>query len=265
MKKNIIHQYIEFILSNNFLAQKQISYLLIGRNFTLISLENKWWGIALTEHQHCCTQSHEQILFLKAFKRPTVQWLLEHLEQTPYFNSILCALANAWLQEQIDSKSVDFIEKDPVELIDLKGKVVTMVGYFQHYAHLFDDWELNWTVIEKDPQHVAPQHQHKIVLFDTDEWKKKIFHSDVNIITGSTVVNNTLEEIIHYVSPFAINVLTGLTAGGIPEVLAGYPIHFIAGSVVLSPKRTKKLTLLGAPGFAYFKLKALKKIVLTLR
>lgn len=264
MKSGIVEHYLYFFKTNISFLEKQVTYLLVGKNFTIISLENTCWGIALTEHQHCCIQPEEQMTFFKAFQRPSVKWLIDHIELTPYANSIICALANAWLYQKIKSGLLTVDNKDPLELVDLKDKKITMVGYFQHYARYFEEQKIEWYVIEKEPEQIDPLHFHRFFSYEKEEWKNIICQSDINIITGSTIVNNTLPNILKHIKPTAINILTGPTAGGIPEVLSSYPLHIIATSLVTSPSKAKKLTALGAPGFIYFKLNALSKICLTI-
>ncbi len=69
---------------------------------------------------------------------------------------------------------------------------------------------------------------------------------DMLVITGSAMVNNTIDQLLAMRRDGAITVLSGPTAAAYPPVLHGLGINVIGSSLVKKPRSVIELLKLGA-------------------
>jgi uncharacterized protein (DUF4213/DUF364 family) len=263
--KDILQAYEEYFFSHENLLQYKITYLAISPTFTLISLNHTWWGIALTNQGDTHCNENENKNFFKHFKQPTVKWILQNKHLTPYHNSILGALANAIFQQWVKENPTSMKYEDLLDDYLQHSSSILLFGYFKNFVSLLEKLPVEWYVIEKNLNVVPPTHLQRAIAFDDDRWKKLAQRSQLNIITGSTILNQTLTNILPHVPASSTNILTGPSAGGIIPVLRNYPIHVIAGSFIHSSRLAKKIISLGGSAHTLFQLKALKKVYIKLQ
>jgi len=263
--ENLLEAYRHYLISHAEFHQYRITDLVIGTSFTLLSLNNQWWGLALTLSKGCPCDEHDDLHFLQHSRQLSIPWVLENMHKLTYGNSIVGALVNALFHQWVVQHPERVQYVDPTELFLPGPKKIVLFGYFKHHVHLFEKQKLDWYVVEKKLDIIPPEHISRALAFDEDTWKEVIQKSELNLITGSSVINETVGMIFKHVSPFSINVLTGPSAGGIIEVLQSYPVHGIATSIVIDPDLLKTLIMLGSSARNLFQLKALQKVCVLIK
>lgn len=107
---------------------------------------------------------------------------------------------------------------------------VGMVGYFPPLVKQLGDQEIQLTVIEKK----------KSLLQSHPKWEISLDPSTLKncnkiLITSTTILNNTLDEILSYCDTAEFIAVIGPTAGFIPDPLFKRGVDIVGGSAILDP------------------------------
>ena len=107
---------------------------------------------------------------------------------------------------------------------------IGMVGYFPSLVKRLRSDGIRLTVIEKKPQFHKRQDNFLVSadLQTLDDCNKVM-------ITASTLLNNSIDEVLEYSRAAQIRVMIGPTAGFFPDPLFARGISAIGGSEILSP------------------------------
>ncbi|TVO68864.1 Rossmann-like domain-containing protein [Sedimenticola selenatireducens] len=104
---------------------------------------------------------------------------------------------------------------------------IGMVGFFRPLIERYIKQGKKVTVIEQQPERVPPELSLK--LYTTPE---ALADCDYILCTASTLINNTIESIVHAAKdPAKIN-LIGPSASGLPDILFDLGIHSTGGFIV---------------------------------
>ncbi len=130
-------------------------------------------------------------------------------------------------------KKVDFSPQDATDsmgILDIANTDhVGMVGYFPSLVRRLKSNGIKLTVIEKKPQ-FQKQRENFVVTADPE----KLEGCNKVIITASTLLNNSIDEVLDYSSRAEKKVVIGPTAGFFPDPLFSRGVSAIGGSEISS-------------------------------
>lgn len=236
------------------LASARLSRLVVGVFFTVAQLSDGHCGIARTQAGEELAGLGDRPRDLGEFApgrlqgRPILE-ILEHEDDRPLFASIQLAVWNAVSARLIAASDYRIVTgRDPLEWIDASaGHTVVMVGAFPSFMDQLARRPCTLKVLELDP--AAFPERHRGLYVPAERAAEVLPEADSVILTGSTLVNHTLDDLLALVPPHAFTALVGPSGGLLPDALFRRGIRLIATIRILDAERT--FTIIGEGGAAY--------------
>lgn len=225
----------------------------VGLFLTAVRLSDGSVGIASSledDHPFCLKADRDfgEFTPLK-IKDRTIKELFETQKDSRLIWSLRMASLNAISSEIILSGRFNVIEKtDPVELLNIgEGKTITIVGAFQSYIQRLSVTKNKLQVLEMNENALRPEQKKYFV--PAVDYRSTISSSDIVIITGQTLVNNTIDDLLSVVSNGAVVVVTGPSGGLLPDVLFENGVSMIGATRITRPELVFEVA--GQAGLAY--------------
>ena len=235
----------------------------LGLFFTAVQLSNGYCGLASTDMNlvSCCT--HNRIKEFGDFSPGKISGqklldLFNHTEGSKILDIVRLAAINAVSAELIENSDYKIIEdKDPIDLVDLNGnKTVCVVGAFHTYIRNIADTSAKLIILELNEKAVPDDYKKYYV---PAEKASEVFPgSDVIIITGSTLMNNTIDNILDILPPNKLVIIVGPTASIIPDILFKKGINIIGSTRIIDADKVFHAVSEGAAGYHLFRYGAQK-------
>lgn len=234
-----------------------IKRLHIGPFFAALQLSSGFCGLTSVEQSNlsCCarTRSRENTPFSPGnISGKKLLDLFSWPAESELLNIVKLAAINAVSQELISTSDYTIIEdKDPIELVDLNNsKTICVVGAFDSYMRKIANSSSKLIVLELNEPAVPDEFKQ---YYSPAANASSVFpEADVIIITGSTLVNNTLDHILEIIPPNKQVIIVGPTAGLIPDVLFQHGIQIIGATRVVDADRLFRAIAEGAAGYHLF-------------
>jgi len=208
----------------------EIEDVRIGLGYAGVKLEGKKLGLAaVLRHElapGCSTLDEAGTL-----KGLRASRLLQYLVngKNPLEKALGLAAANAIINPEPSEK-----ENDTIGLMDLGPQDnVAMVGYFGPLVGRIKETGANLSIIERDPARV------KII---DDKTKDKILgNCTVAVITATSILNNTIEEILNKLGIPRHVVILGPSTPMCGDVFQGTPVTHLGGSAILDIRKVMQI------------------------
>lgn len=239
------------------LSSVSIEQIVAGVYLTAIKLSSGYSGLASNDLNSldCCTHNRNRGFgdFTPGnFKGRKLIDLFNHNEQSCLFKALKLAAMNALSAELIAESKYRIIENlDPIELIDLSGKKqVCVVGAFLSYIKKIAVSDSVLKIIELNKNAVPEEYQQYYISAELSE--DALAHSDIVIITGSSLANDTLDKLLEVIPGKAKVILVGPTSGLFPDVIFSKGVDIIGSTRITDPDKMLELVAEGAAGFHLF-------------
>lgn len=142
------------------------------------------------------------------------------------------------------------------------GETVAVVGAFVPFLKALKRAHQNFTVLEMDAATLKPE---ELAYFrPADQADAVLPDADVVLITGTTLLNNTLEHLLALCRPRARVVLVGPTVGLLPDAFLRRGVAVLGGVRVTAPDQFLDVLAEGGSGYHFFGRSA-EKVVLMRR
>jgi uncharacterized protein (DUF4213/DUF364 family) len=161
------------------------------------------------------------------------EFALEFGNDDPVKEMISMASINAICQHVMKETSfqLDYIT-DPLGLLSVgRGDRIGMVGLFSGLIDAIKKAGAELVIIEKR-EHLVQKYHALPITTDATE----LAACNKVLCTGTTVLNNSLDDILSHCSPDAFVSVVGPTAGYFPEPLFACGVDVVGGSVVQNSK-----------------------------
>jgi len=134
------------------------------------------------------------------------------------------------------------IKGDLIDFIKIKNRSrVTFIGNISSLVKQVSFLTKDITVVEENKKNLDFGNNFKIKR-NIDELNEKELNSDVLFCSGTTLINNSIEEILHVFKKTAnYIVLIGPTASMIPDVLFDNGVDIVGGMKIFNTKATLKI------------------------
>ena len=234
-----------------------ISDVRVGVYLTAVLLSDGSSGTASTNidsHSNCYKNKRDFGNFTPAkIKGQKVIDLFESNSELKISNTLKVAVLNAISAKLISSDKYKIIENiDPIELIDLTPvKTITIVGAFQSYIKRIAATNNKLYVLELDEE--ALNYEQKKFYVPAEDFIKVVPQSDIVIITGLTLVNNTLDNLLAAVSPNAEVIVTGPSSSLVPDILFKHNVKILGSTRITDPELLFQVVGEAGTGFHLFK------------
>lgn len=237
----IIEQTMELLYSRygNRIENLTIADVRIGISMTAVRLSDGSCGVSSTytdNHQYCkkAKRDYGDFTPLK-IRGQRVYNLFETEKESGTITTLKIACLNAISSKIILSGNYKILENcDPIDLIDLgKKKTITIVGAFQSYISRISETRNKLYVLELNEN--ALGEEQKQFYVPADDYRKVFADSDIIIITGLTLVNNTIDNLLAAIPDKAVVVVAGPTGSFIPDILFANKVNIIGATRITKP------------------------------
>jgi len=238
----------------------------IGLYLTAVKLSDNSVGTAsaFTSNDPVCIKSKRDFgdftpLKIKGQK---VADIMQLQKRSDIISSLRTAVLNAIASNAVLTGNYRIIEKcDPLQLLDLKShKTITFVGAFHSYIQKISETGNTLFVLELNENALRPEEKKYYV--PASDFMKVIPESDIVIITGQTIVNNTIDELVSSVMPHTRVIVTGPSSGFFPDVLFNNKVDIIGTIRITQPDILFELVSQGGTVFHMFEYCAEKICIL---
>lgn len=260
----IIQESINFILKQKKydIENYTIDRVFIGALFTAVQLSSGYCGLAKTEFSgsiHHGKRNLNSIFEPGKYTGSNLIQLLSTNETNGFLKVVQLAAINALSAEWISKANYKIIENsDPLDLISIQGKRIAMVGAFCSYIKKLSQQNCTLKVLELDED--AFDEEGKKYYVPANQSLKIFCDSDVVIITGSTLANNTIDQLLSEIPSRAQILVVGPSGGIIPDFLFNKNVSIIGATRVLNSDILFKMIAEGASGYHFFQSGAAQKI-----
>jgi uncharacterized protein (DUF4213/DUF364 family) len=232
--------------------------LVIGIFFTGVKLSNGHAGVAFTPigeipEAVCCPTTAARMPQAGDLEgRPLSEILKYSLDNNVLKSAMGVAALNAISQLIIESereKEYQIVkDRDGFDLLEIQpGETVSLIGAFGPYIRRLKMMGNPFFIVEKNPQTLKPDEM-KYFKPETD-MASALEESDVVVITGTAIVNHTIDFILSSITNGKRIAIIGPTASMIPDAFFGRGVQVMAGVRMLNPDRMIKI--LKQAGSAY--------------
>ncbi len=251
----IIEKCIDYFTNFSDFKDLKLARVVIGLRFSFVELSDGSFGIAGTTDLKA-VESLNQKYYGKFSPGnicgQSVYDLLTTRDNFSVLNSLKFACINALNYRYTDfSKYKIRYDEDPIELLSFKNKQVALIGAFRSYIEFFDINAVNFKLLELDYEAIPEKFRSYFV--DVSKTAETIENSDIVIITGLSLVNDTFPLIQKYLNNSKISVITGPSANIPPDILFQNGINIIGGTEFTNKEKVLKLVCEAASGYHFFK------------
>lgn len=247
-----------------------IERVVLGLFFTGVKLSNGFGGISFTPVKMipeavCCSSSARAMPDSGRHQgRPVLKILDDLLSQNPLKKTIAVAALNA-LSETCRKagfyKDYEFeINADPLDFFTIPEHSYTIVvGALLPYVKKFKKDHFSYGILELDPRTLkAEEIPHYI---PPEEAGRELSKADYLLITGATLINDSLDGILEQRKETAKVVVVGPTASLYPEAFFKRGVEFLGGITVTNPDGMLDILSEAGSGYHFYGKYAEKTVV----
>ena len=242
-----------------------IERIVIGIFFSGVKLSNGCGGVSYTPvseiHDDLC---HASPIFTKdrpvMLKGMSAYEVLNNLSDTPMHKTVKIVVLNALSSLFLTSERYFIIEdSDVMDSINLDvTKRIGMVGAFPPFLErLKKVANIQLNVIERRRESLIGDNAKYFV--PAEDTQSVIPLCDTVIITGASIANGTIDELLSYVRSDAQVIVTGPTASFLPDAFFKRNVNVVSGVLVIRPEEALDMLSEGVGAYHLFK-KCVKKI-----
>ena len=206
----------------------------IGLGYTIVELSDGASGVAWTPDRSpssSCTHLKRAANMEEFHEAEMLEWLDSdsHLERAvglALFNAINSRVERVLSKEEAIS-TLNIVSTDHV----------VMVGYFAPIVPKVKATGCQFDVLELNTE--------KQGFIDLQKGPELLAECDVAIITATSIINNTVDELLSQLSRNRAAVMLGPSTPVCPEVFKGTRITQLSGSMVMDSERVKRVISLG--------------------
>lgn len=218
----------------------------------------------------CCPSSAMSMPFPGKLRgRPALRTAEEAISQTGIRRALGIAALNAIAQVVADrrqqsglSLGYDLIEGvDAFDVARISARDMTVVvGAFVPFLRALRGLGARHWVLEKDPSTLKPV---EMAHFrPAEDFASVVPEADVLLITGTTLINDTLAELLAVAKPDARIVIVGPTVTMVPDAFLARGCTILGGVRITDPDAFLDVLAEGGSGYHFFG-KSAQKIVLS--
>jgi uncharacterized protein (DUF4213/DUF364 family) len=267
MNKGIFAETIELvreILGNDTLENMVVERAVFGLFFSGVKLSDGKGGLCFTPIKEipeavCCPSSAGAMPISGKLKGRSVKAYLDDifgkniLKRTLGIATLNALSASCW--DKMEDKGYEiqygvgsFDEFDDIDISKYKKTVV--VGALAPMIKRLISNKADFHILEMDPSTLKP---HEMQYFmEASRAQEVVPDADLLVITGVTLVNNTLEELLSMAKPGAEIVVTGPTASMLPDAFFSRGVTRLGGIVATNADSLLDIISEGGSGYHFF-------------
>ena len=240
------------------LQQGWVDDLVIGVFFTGVKISSGHAGVAFTpigeipEAVCCPTTAARMPQAGKLERKPLSEILPYSLDGNVLKSAIGIAALNALSQSILESgRGQEYRvvkDADGFDLLEIRPhETVSLIGAFGPYIRRLKTMGNPFFIIEKNPQTLRPEEMK--YFRPPSEMTTTLKKSDAIIITGTAIVNHTIDAILSSIGIGKRTGIIGPTASMIPDAFFKRGVQVMAGIQIKEPEGMIKILKQGGSGY----------------
>jgi uncharacterized protein len=248
-----------------------IERIMIGIFFTGVKLTNGHGGLCFTPIKTipeavCCPSSAKAMPNSGKIKGTKAAKIIDGMF---YGNAmkraigiaVMNALSNTVWETQGSNGHTIIRDADPLEnYVFPEGGKAVVVGALIPYMRMLKNQKREFSILEKDVSTLKPDELERHV--PESMALEKVAEADLLIITGTTLINDTLEELLDAAKPGADIIVVGPTASMLPGAFFDRGVKSIGGVMVTQPDQLLDILAEAGSGYHFFG-KSADRVVIT--
>ncbi len=239
----------------------KVEKAVVGLFFSGVKISGGYGGLCFTPvkaiPQAVCCPSSAAVMPLsgKLGNRPVADYLEDLNSKSPLRKALGIAVLNAlsnmyWEKEKNPGYDIEY-GIDAIDAVELNksGKVV-IVGALVPALKKCVKEGAPYIVLEKDPATIM---EHEMPYYrPAEEAPKYLPEADTAIITGTTIINDSIDGLLKLVKHGAEVLVTGPSASMIPDALFSAGATIVGGVRVTKPDDMLDILAEGGSGYHFF-------------
>lgn len=252
------------------LAGATIERVVIGLFFTGVKLMSGHVGTCATPAKSipeavCCPSSALAMPFPGKMRgRPALDLVKETSSDHPIRRAVGIAALNALAAQchvlRPNPGVTAEIGVDAFDAANIRdGELTVVVGAFVPFLRELKRRGQRYLVLEQDPSTLK---QEEMAYYrPASEMRKVVPQADVLLVTGTTLINDTLEDILSAAAPHCRKVVVGPTVGLVPDAFLRRGCSILGGTLVTEPDEFLDILAEGGSGYHFFGTSAQKFVL----
>jgi len=238
-----------------------VERVVLGLFFTGVKLSNGHGGVCYTPIKTipeavCCPSSARAMPAPGRLRgRNAVEVAEEALSGSSLQRAVGIAVINALSNDYLaQGQSPGYVVKsgaDPLDELTLpEDAYVVVVGALAPYLKMLKTRGKPFCVLEQDPATLKPDEM--AFYAPAEQVSEKVPHADVLIVTGTTLINGTLEGLLTLARRDAQVAVVGPTASMLPDAFFRRGVYAVGGVRVSDPDPLLDILAEGGSGYHFF-------------
>jgi len=248
-----------------------VERVVLGIFFTGVKLSNGMGGLSYTPIKSipdavCCPRTARAMPNSGKMAGKNVRYFLDEMFQgKPLKKTLGIAVMNAlattcWAMGKQNESYVLEKNVDPVDKIEIgEGTHTVIVGALVPYIRRLIKNDREFSILELDTSALKERELQYYV--PTEKAHEVIPNADHVIITGTTLINDTLEGLLELVKPGAKVIVVGPTVGMMPEALFKRKVTYVGGVLVTRPDELLDIIAEAGSGYHFYGRYAEKTVI----
>ncbi|CAH2600746.1 Fis family transcriptional regulator [Rhodovastum atsumiense] len=253
------------------LADIAVTRAVVGLYFTGVALDTGSAGVCVTPaktaiHATCCPTADDTVVAPGTLRgRRAVDLLDEIASPHPLRRALAIATLNALAETCWQRRPhPDVLLRPDMDAFDAAaiapGEHVVLVGAFVPFLRALKRMRQDYTVLELSADMLKPE---ELPHFRPAAAAAEVIpHGDVVLLTGSTLLNDTLEDLLLLARPEARVVVVGPTVGLMPEAFLRRGVDILGGVRITAPETFLDVLAEGGSGHHFFGRSASRMVML---
>jgi uncharacterized protein (DUF4213/DUF364 family) len=248
----------------------KVERAVFGLFFTGVKLSNGCGGLAFTPIKEipaavCCPSSAKAMPFSGQLSNRSIRQYLDDLNNSNVLKktmavAVLNALSATYWQsgEPLGYEITVGLDAFDEAIIPEKGLTVVIGALVPMLKRLLNK-EADFKVLEQDSRALKPAEL--LHFLPADQAATVVPQADLLVVTGVTILNDTLPEILSLAKPGAEVIVSGPTASLLPDALFNRGVNILGGILVTNPDLLLDLVSEAGSGY-HFYVKCAERIVI---
>ncbi|WP_309493280.1 DUF364 domain-containing protein [Candidatus Hecatella orcuttiae] len=264
----LVKELVDLIRSRTDVSSLRVERVVVGVFYTGVKLNTGHGGVAFTPIHEipdavCCPKSFGKMPSSGRLTELSLEEVFEYpYSRSPLVSAVGVAALNAVSQKIISEKSAKYdivYDKDALDLAGIGPEdTVAMIGAFTPYIKRLKGNVKNLYVIERNPRALSGFDLH---VHPEEASKDLLLKADVVIVSGASIVNQTIDGILGLASQAREIILSGPTASMMPEPFFKRGVSVMGGVKIDNADRMLEIVSQAGSAYTLFKECAVKMAV----
>ena len=239
-----------------------VERVVFGLFFTGVKLSNGEGGLSYTPLKAlsgavCCPSQAAAMPNSDKLQGKKVSYFLERMKNDTALNKTLGiatinALASTCYKKGLLDYKVD-INKDPFGNLDIKGnsKTVVVGALVPYFKYLIRE-NKEFTILELDKTTLKGEELNHFVQSPSKEADEKVKEADYLVVTGTTLINDTIDHLLSLANNDCEIVVVGPTVSMMPQAMFNRGVNHVGGVLVTDIDKLLDVIAEAGSGYHFF-------------